>query len=210
MIVQLAFDGGCRNNPNGPGSSGEVLQDIDGRTLRHVGRAIPAPASNNVAEWTGLLIGLEAALELGASSVASQGDSQLVVRQFSGEFAVREERLRALSMQAHRLRARFADGVTLTWVPRERNRAADAICTAVLDGTYRPDADLDDLTSDAPEIEVAFVVAARLDGRVAAAAVARGEEPKALRKALAAEVERKLLLTGKVGHYTVTPARIKG
>jgi ribonuclease HI len=207
MIVEVAFDGGCRNNPNGPASSGAIVRDPDGRTLRHIGLAIGI-ASNNVAEWTGLLIGLEAAREVGATAVRAFGDSQLVVEQFTGNYAIRDEKLRTIAMEVSTVARSFPGGVTAAHVPREKNRAADAICRAVLEGTYTPDSDVDVYT--AGDVEVHFVVAVRMDHRAVSEAIEAGATPAALRKKLAAQVESKLIRTGVVGEYSVIPSRIKG
>lgn len=207
MIVEVAFDGGCRDNPRGQASSAAIVRDLEGHTLRHVGSAIGI-ASNNVAEWTGFYLGLQAAQELGATEVRAFGDSKLVVEQFSGNYAIREEKLREIAMEVSQIARTFAGGVTATHVPREQNRAADAICTAVLEGTYEADVDLDALT--AGDVEVAFVVQVRMDRKSVAAAVAGGKTVKDLRKQLTAQMERKLMLTGVVGEIIVSTSRIKG
>jgi ribonuclease HI len=207
MIVEVAFDGGCRNNPNGPASSAAIVRDLEGRTLRHVGSAIGI-ASNNVAEWTGLFLGLQAAQELGATEVRAFGDSKLVVEQFKGNYAIKGEKLREIAMEVSQIARAFAS-VTIEHVPREQNRAADAICTAVLNDTYVPDADLGAI-GDAGDVEVAFVVQVRMDRKAATAALAGGKTIKALRKQLAAQMERKLMLTGVVGEIAVSTSRIKG
>ncbi len=184
------------------------MQDTEGRTLRHVGRAIGI-GSNNVAEWNGLILGLEAARDLGATHVLLAGDSKLVIEQFSGNYAVHDDALRELFGRALTLRRSFAN-VDATHVPRERNRAADAICNAVLDGTYEPDGALPDPEPFRPLVEVAFVVQVEMDPRRAREAIAGGKTATQLRKALAAEVEGKLLRAGVVGEYTARPARIRG
>jgi ribonuclease HI len=207
MIVEVAFDGGCRNNPNGQASSAAIVRDLEGRTLRHVGSAIGI-ASNNVAEWTGLFLGLQAARDLGATEVRVFGDSKLVVEQFKGNYSVKDETLRAIAMEVSQIARTFAS-VTIEHVPREQNRAADAICTAVLNDAYVPDADLSAI-EDGGDVEVAFVVQVRMDRKAATAALASGKTVKELRKQLAAQMERKLMLTGVVGEIAVSTSRIKG
>jgi len=205
MIVTLAFDGGCLNNPHGEASSAAIIQDLDGRTLRHVGAAIGI-ASNNVAEWTGFYLGLQAAQELGASGVRAFGDSKLVVEQFRGNYAIRQESLREIAMETSKIAQTFADGVEIEHVPRERNRAADAIATAVLKGTYVEDA-VDPVAGD---IELGFVLQVDVDPKRIRAALDRGLTLKQLKKHISDEVEGRLIRCGLVGEYSVRPARIRG
>lgn len=214
MMVEIHFDGGCRSNPNGPASSGAVIRTIDGRTLRHVGRAIGI-ASNNVAEWTGLLIGLEAARELGATDCRVYGDSKLVVEQFSGNYAVRDEKLREIALRVSNVVREFTGVVTLEHVRREHNKAADAICNAVLDGTYRDDAFLQVASTEERskakriDVTVGFVVEVTMDSAEAAASLAAGATCAELRKKLAERVETRLLLSG-AGGDPLRVTRVRG
>ena len=212
-VVDLYFDGGCRNNPHGEASCGAVIKDRTGRTLRHVGRAIGIN-SNNFAEWSGLFHGLRAARDLGATGVRGFGDSKLVCEQFSGNFSVKADSLKSISSEVSKLVRDFRDGVTVTWIPPEANRAADAICSGVLEGTYRGDPDDMDAAMNAyaanAEVEVTFVCTVRMDAKSAREAIEHGVPADTLRKRMTREVESRLLLAGRVGYFTVTPARIKG
>jgi ribonuclease HI len=208
MIVHVAFDGGCLNNPNGNASSATIVRDEDGRTLRHVGLAIGI-ASNNVAEWSALKLGLETARDLGATKVFARGDSKLVVEQFAGRFSIHEERLKAIALDVSRLVRSFPEGVQVMWVPREENRAADAICTAVLRGLYVADASVEDATTGA-DVEVSFMCTVRMDPTKARLLLSKGTTPAMLRKRLAAQAETRLLLASQVGEFTVSPSRVKG
>jgi ribonuclease HI len=123
-------DGGSRGNP-GPAASGAVLFDEAGAVLREVGTFLGV-ATNNVAEWTGLLTGLEAALELGVDDLAVRLDSELVVKQISGAYRVKNEGLIPLHAKAKVLLRRFAH-VDVKHVPRKQNAAADALVNQVLD-----------------------------------------------------------------------------
>jgi ribonuclease HI len=123
-------DGGSRGNP-GPAASGAVLFDEAGAVLREVGTFLGV-ATNNVAEWTGLLTGLEAALELGVDDLAVRLDSELVVKQISGAYRVKYEGLIPLHAKAKVLLRRFAH-VDVKHVPRKQNAAADALVNQVLD-----------------------------------------------------------------------------
>jgi ribonuclease HI len=123
-------DGGSRGNP-GPAASGAVLFDESGAVLREVGTYLGV-ATNNVAEWTGLLTGLEAALDLGVDDLAVRLDSELVVKQISGAYRVKNERLIPLHAKAKVLLRKFAH-VDVRHVRRKENAAADALVNQVLD-----------------------------------------------------------------------------
>lgn len=123
-------DGGSRGNP-GPAASGAVIFDERGAVLREVGTFL-GRATNNVAEWTGLVTGLEAAVELGIDDLAVRLDSELVVKQISGAYRVKNEALIPLHARAKALLRKFAR-VDVGHVPRARNKAADALVNAVLD-----------------------------------------------------------------------------
>jgi ribonuclease HI len=126
-------DGGSRGNP-GPAASGAVLFDESGAVLREIGTYLGV-ATNNVAEWTGLLMGLEAALELGIDDLSVRLDSELVVKQISGAYRVKHEGLIPLHAKAKLLLRKFAR-VDVKHVRRKENAAADALVNQVLDA-YR-------------------------------------------------------------------------
>jgi ribonuclease HI len=212
MKVEVWFDGGSRSNPNGQAASAAIVRDpSEGVTLRHVGRALGI-ASNNVAEWHGLLVGLETARDLGATEVQAFGDSQLVVEQFLGNYQVNSDSLRPLCAEARRLATCFPGGVKAKHVPRAQNHAADAICNAVLDGTYVGDgtSPVGETVEKTKSISVAFVVEVTMNAKEARDAVSAGATEAALRKILAGRAERKLLLSGSVGGDTFRTARVKG
>jgi len=126
--VILCFDGASRGNP-GPSAAGVVVMTPDGQVLRRRGIAL-ADGTNNVAEYKGLLNGLETCAELGARRVHVRSDSELVIRQMTGVYRVRNERLRWLF---EKVRQRVADFEEITFeaVPRERNTCADKLCNLV-------------------------------------------------------------------------------
>ena len=130
MKATMFADGGSRGNP-GPAASGAVLFDEAGAVLREVGTFLGV-ATNNVAEWTGLLTGLEAALELGVDDLSVRLDSELVVKQISGAYRVKNEGLIPLHAKAKVLLRKFAH-VDVKHVPRKQNAAADAVVNQVLD-----------------------------------------------------------------------------
>ncbi|GAC1542553.1 MAG: hypothetical protein NVS2B17_21250 [Candidatus Velthaea sp.] len=130
MKITIFADGGSRGNP-GPAASGAVLTDETGEVLREIGTFLGV-ATNNVAEWTGLLTGLEAALELGATDITVRMDSELVVKQLSGAYRVKHPNLIPLHAKAKTLLRKFAR-TDIAHVPRKANVAADAVVNQTLD-----------------------------------------------------------------------------
>jgi probable phosphoglycerate mutase len=128
--AKLSTDGGARGNP-GPAAFAYVLEDEDGVLLESHGEAI-GHATNNVAEYRGLIAGLEAALRHGVDELDVISDSELVVKQMRGEYKVKNEALRELSAQAARLARRLGD-VRYTAVRREHNELADRLVNEALD-----------------------------------------------------------------------------
>ena len=129
--VVVEADGGARGNP-GPAGYGAVVRAADtGAVLAERSEAIGV-ATNNVAEYHGLIAGLEAAADLGAREVEVRMDSKLVVEQMSGRWQIKHPGLRPLAARAARLIRSF-EAVTFHWVPRERNRHADALTNAAMD-----------------------------------------------------------------------------
>jgi ribonuclease HI len=128
--ARLSTDGGARGNP-GPAAYGFVLETEDGTVLAAEGEAIGV-ATNNVAEYRALLAGLERAAQLGVDEVEVVSDSELLVKQMRGEYKVKNEALRELSLEAARL-ARRVGRVTYTAVRREHNELADRLVNEALD-----------------------------------------------------------------------------
>ena len=131
MHVVVEADGASRGNPGPAAYGAAVLDPITGEVLAERGEAI-GTATNNVAEYRGLIAGLTAAAELGAHSVAVRMDSKLVVEQMSGRWQVKHEGMRELAREAIALRQRF-DEVTFQWVPRAQNKHADRLANEALD-----------------------------------------------------------------------------
>jgi ribonuclease HI len=130
VTARLSTDGGARGNP-GPAAFGYVLEAEDGTVLAAHGEAIGV-ATNNVAEYRALVEGLRKAHELGVDEVDVVSDSQLLVRQMTGEYKVKNEALRKLSLEAGGL-ARQIGKVTYRSVPREHNELADRLVNEALD-----------------------------------------------------------------------------
>ena len=130
MRATLFTDGGARGNP-GPAAYGYVVEAEDGTVLAAHGEAIGV-ATNNVAEYKALIAGLEKAIELAVPDVEVVSDSELMVKQMRGEYKVKNEALRGLSVEAGRL-ARQVGRVTYTAVRREHNLLADRLVNEALD-----------------------------------------------------------------------------
>ena len=130
MKATLYADGGSRGNP-GPAAFGAVLLDPHGETLREISDFL-GTTTNNVAEWSGLIAGLEAALELGIDEIEVRLDSELVVRQLSGAYRVKQPHLVPLHAKAKSLLRRFPHS-HVAHVRREHNKEADKLVNQVLD-----------------------------------------------------------------------------
>jgi ribonuclease HI len=128
--AKLSTDGGARGNP-GPAAYGYVLEDEDGTVLAAHGERIGI-ATNNVAEYSALIAGLEKAIELGLDEVEVVSDSELMVKQMRGEYRVKNEALQELWSQARRLAGRVGS-VGYTAVRREHNKLADTLVNEALD-----------------------------------------------------------------------------
>jgi ribonuclease HI len=128
--ARLSTDGGARGNP-GPAAYGYVLEGEDGEVLAAHGEVIGV-ATNNVAEYRALLAGLEKAIELGVDDLEVVSDSELLVRQMTGEYRVKNETLQELQGDAAEL-ARRVGRVRYTAVRREHNELADRLVNEALD-----------------------------------------------------------------------------
>jgi ribonuclease HI len=128
--ARLFTDGGARGNP-GPAAYGFVLETEDGTILAAEGKAI-GTATNNVAEYSGLVAGLAKAVELHVPRVEVISDSELMVKQMRGEYRVKNEALRGLFVEANTLARRFED-VEYRHVKRAHNELADRLVNEALD-----------------------------------------------------------------------------
>ncbi|MGH2872438.1 MAG: ribonuclease HI family protein [Solirubrobacteraceae bacterium] len=130
--VTIHVDGGARGNP-GPAAIGVVASDPDdGEVLAELAERIGA-ATNNVAEYTALLRGIELAVALGAREVDLINDSELVARQLTGAYRVKHPAMRRLYERAIAALDGF-DRWSIRSVPRARNARADALVNRALDG----------------------------------------------------------------------------
>jgi probable phosphoglycerate mutase len=132
-LLVVEADGGSRGNP-GPAAYGTVVRDGEtGRVLVEVAETI-GEATNNVAEYRGVLAGIQHALEVDPEArIEARLDSKLIVEQMSGRWAIKNTALRELALAVRRLGA----DVSYTWVPRAQNTAADRLVNEALDAQSR-------------------------------------------------------------------------
>ncbi|WP_267244272.1 reverse transcriptase-like protein, partial [Streptomyces sp. PR69] len=133
LVVEA--DGGSRGNP-GPAGYGAVVRDAaTGETLAERAEYIGV-ATNNVAEYKGLIAGLTAARELAAdATVRVRMDSKLVVEQMSGRWKIKHPDMKPLAAEAGRIFP--ASQVTYEWIPREKNKHADRLANEAMDAGKR-------------------------------------------------------------------------
>jgi ribonuclease HI len=129
--VVVNVDGGARGNP-GPAAVAAVVQDADGEVLEERGERI-GRATNNVAEYRALLLGIARAAALGATELELLGDSELIVKQVKGEYKVKDAALRELHAEVKRALGGF-ESWSIRHVRRERNADADRLVNEALDG----------------------------------------------------------------------------
>ena len=138
MKVVVHVDGGARGNP-GPAAVGVVVSTVQGEVIDEASGLI-GQATNNVAEYRGVLLGLERARALGATDVELVNDSELVARQLTGAYKVKHAGMKPLHRQAMDALAAF-DSWSIRSVPREDNARADALVNQALDAAPRAGAD---------------------------------------------------------------------
>jgi ribonuclease HI len=130
MKVIVHVDGGARGNP-GPAAAACVVSSPDGEVLAEQARLLGS-ATNNVAEYRALLLGLEAARALGAGEVEVVNDSELVAKQVRGLYKVKHPAMRPLHREAMAALGAF-ERWSIRSVPRAQNADADALVNAALD-----------------------------------------------------------------------------
>lgn len=130
MRLTVHVDGGSRGNP-GPAAIAAVISDADGQIVHEVHETI-GRATNNVAEYRALILGIERAAELGATELELVGDSELIVKQVRGEYRVKDAGLKPLHSAAQQALGNFAEW-QIRHVKREQNAEADALVNQALD-----------------------------------------------------------------------------
>lgn len=131
MNILLYTDGGSRGNP-GPAGAGAVLYNQETNEVVAEISEYLGVQTNNVAEYTALLLALQQAKELEAERVHCRLDSELIVKQMNGEYKVKNEHLAKLFVQIWNLRQQFVD-VTFEHVRREKNKVADQLANDAMD-----------------------------------------------------------------------------
>lgn len=157
--VIVEADGGSRGNP-GPAGCGALVRDATSGTVLAEKAVSLGTATNNYAEYSGLITGLRAAADLDADVVDVRMDSKLVVEQMSGRWKIKHATLRPLADEAKGLASRF-ERVGFQWIPREQNSAADRLANLAMDEQVGGES-----------------VPAEVDVEVDAAAEPRGREAK--------------------------------
>ncbi|MCF8034478.1 MAG: ribonuclease HI family protein [Desulfarculaceae bacterium] len=128
--LTLQADGGSRGNP-GPAGAGAVLYDSQGQEVAGLSRYLGV-ATNNEAEYQGLIMGLEEARRLGAGELSIKLDSELIVRQLEGRYRVKAPGLKPLYAKVKGLLQSFAK-VSILHVPRAQNARADQLANQAMD-----------------------------------------------------------------------------
>jgi ribonuclease HI len=128
--TRLYTDGAARGNP-GPAGAGAVIVSPDGHIVAKVGKIL-GESTNNVAEYMGLLLGLRRAKAMGIKELEVFADSELLVRQLSGEYAVKAEHLKPLHDEARELLKAFS-WIEVRHIPREENAQADLMSNRAID-----------------------------------------------------------------------------
>lgn len=130
MKLLINIDGASRGNP-GPASLGVIVRDERGATLREHYRFL-GEATNNIAEYSALADALALAKELGGTELTIRSDSQLLVRQFNGQYRVKNPGLFKKLVEIQQSRNQFKS-IELIHVPREENKDADRLANLALD-----------------------------------------------------------------------------
>ena len=133
MSCILFFDGACRGNP-GPMAIGVVLME-NGKKLGELSKRLGI-GTNNIAEWSALIEGLKLATAHGCRELEVRGDSQLVIKQISGQYRVKSENLIPLFNEAKKLCGNFKE-IDFKWINREENARTDTLSNDALDMKIR-------------------------------------------------------------------------
>lgn len=154
MQLFINIDGGSRGNP-GPGASACVIKDKKGTLLKGEGQFWPQ-CTNNQAEFNALKLALQRARELGGTELYIKADSQLLVKQFLGEYKIKNPQLKDLMAEIKQLCSSFKK-INIQHVPREQNKEPDLICNQTMDKALKrplsPQAPINNQFSASPQQE---------------------------------------------------------
>ena len=132
QVTALIYaDGGSRGNPGPAGCGVVITNQATGEVLGNISHFL-GNTTNNVAEYTGLVMGLEKVLDLGIDHVEARMDSELVVKQIKGEYRVKNENLKPLYAKAVALKGKFKK-FAISHVRREQNKEADRLANQAMD-----------------------------------------------------------------------------
>jgi ribonuclease HI len=133
-FLSMYIDGAARGNP-GPAGIGVVLEDSDKRIVKNIDKFI-GNATNNVAEYTALIIGMEEAVKLGAKEITVNTDSELLAKQLGGEYKVKNPVLKDLHAKAFEI-INNLEHVIVNNIPREDNKGADKLANKAIDDSAK-------------------------------------------------------------------------
>lgn len=212
LIIEA--DGGSRGNPGISGAGAVVIDASTGNVVREISEAVGI-ATNNVAEYTALLLGLQAAFELDSeASVLVRMDSKLVVEQMSGRWKIKHPDMMTLGAKVQKLIA--GKTVEFVWIPREQNGLADALANKAMDFSPEPVAaavefnlsEPSSIRAPRPSIELATTLILVRHGRTALTESRKisggtGENPDLSTAGLrdARQVAEELALVGSSGNF---------
>lgn len=156
MKLIIEADGGSRGNPGVAGSGTVVYSDKKEKIFKEIAYVVGTRSTNNVAEYRGLIEGLRAARELGATEVEVFMDSKLVVEQMSGRWKIKHPDMKVMAIEARDLASGIGK-VTYTWIPREKNKVADHLSNVAMDAAAagKPIGPIDDGTPVVTDIKAA-------------------------------------------------------
>ena len=212
--IIIEADGGSRGNPGISGAGAVLLDASSGKILKEISESVGI-ATNNVAEYTALLLGLQAAFEMDPkASVLVRMDSKLVVEQMSGRWKIKHPDMMALGAKVQKLIA--GKDVEFTWIPREQNSLADALANKAMDYAPEPVAaaaefnlsEPSSIRAPRPSIDVATTLILVRHGRTALTESRKisggtGENPDLsdAGKQDARQVAEELALVGSSGNF---------
>lgn len=132
-ICEMYFDGACRGNP-GIGGAGAVIFDSYGNELGNITLLLcpNTPVTNNIAEYNGLVAGLEEAINLKIANLIVRGDSLLIIKQMNNEYKVKSDSIKELHKLAKKLSEYFKT-IKYIHIPREQNKIADKLSNQAID-----------------------------------------------------------------------------
>ncbi|MFC1985706.1 ribonuclease HI family protein [Chloroflexota bacterium] len=122
-------DGASKGNP-GPAAIGAAIKDEQGRLVTSISQGI-GHTTNNQAEYKAIIAALEQTIKLGADQVEIRSDSELVVRQITGQYRVKKASLKPLYLKVKQLQSQL-ESLTITHIPRQQNTAADILANMAL------------------------------------------------------------------------------